>query len=161
MAYNKTLAEALTFAPQYAANVGASTTPTTTQATMIWTTTYMEINARLESCGVDTPIEPDGSNAWFLLEGIEAKRTSAYVLQSVHQSPSHSTAAYAQWLLDSSEADLDRICKKPSILADLGATSSIAASTRASAYWTDYPQTGLDATDSRPEEMTFHVEDEL
>jgi hypothetical protein len=139
MAYNGTLAAAMHHLEWTA---DANSTPTSTQAGVMWAAVYLDILARLGACGVTIGTGNDKTVA----AEIEAMLTSAKVGESNEIQNDGEVSEHTKWLKEQGMALLDRLCGHDYAEA-LGATVSDTARTLPNGLAMAFPNDDLDTSE--------------
>ena len=141
MAYNTALANATKHTD---VTISATTYPTTTQATAIWTAMYLRIKGRFGAVGLT--VSAAGDDLSYVQE-IEALLTSCAVAQDNEMQATGEIHEHTRELCKRGNALLDEVCDRPDILQALGATYDTTVGPTASSLATDYPNDDYDATE--------------
>jgi len=160
MAFNSTLAEATALIPEWVSST--SGTPTTAQATQIWTRVYSEILLKLAKCGFEIPLTfGTATVAEDLLQHAEALTTSGEILRAAHGAFGNSTSAQADQLMAEGSALVAEICDAANVLDDMGVTSGLPSTSQTigETYHTEFDQ--VDLNPQPVTEPVFHVADEV
>ena len=144
MAFNSDIATATSMAPQLG-TLSASTTPTSTQATVVWTRAYDQIRLALAAAGISATVT-SSSIAEGYLQRCEMFLTSGAVLLA-KGSVGKGAESTAQQLLSIGEAMLGKIEKLRPVLLDNGASGNTGtADDRVSSHWVRAKDPDWDST---------------
>lgn len=139
MAYNTALASALHHLEW---STSTSTTPTTAQATVMWGAVYLDVLARLVSCGVTIGTGSDLTAA----QEVEALLTSAKVGEKNEIQNDGEVSDHTKWLKAEGDAMLARLCGHDYATA-LGATVNDDNRTLPNGLAVEFPNDDLDTSD--------------
>lgn len=159
MAYNTSLDNAMRYAPDLILDSGS--TLTDTEATLIWEDQYRHVNLCLAAAGIEIDVAPSTSDAYKLIQNIEARLTSGECIRATYGIADSGDAPQARVLIEAALDLLDKIMENPQILSDMGATSGVPSASDAAkigSYQLDEAQTDLDVPTA--EEMRFHLDED-
>tara|TARA_Y100000310_G_scaffold310388_2_gene355555 strand:+ start:1086 stop:1562 length:477 start_codon:yes stop_codon:yes gene_type:complete len=140
MAYNSTLAAAMHHLEWTA---DANSTPTSTQATVMWTAVYLDVLARLSACGVTISASDNDKT---VAAEVEALLTSAKVGESNEIQTDVEVSDHTKWLKEEGMKLLDRLCGHDYAEA-LGASVSDTSRTLPCGLAVDFPNDDLDTSE--------------
>lgn len=144
MAFNADLATATSLAPQLG-TLSGSTTPTSTQATVIWTRAYDQIRAALARSEMSSTVTSSSVAAGYL-QRVEMFLTSGEVLLA-KGSIGTGAESTAQQLITSGQVMLAQIADLRQTLIDHGGTASTGTTdSRVSSHWVRAKDPKWDAT---------------
>lgn len=149
MAYNADLATATSMAPQLG-TLSSSTTPTSTQATVIWTRAYDRVQAALLSAGLSSSLTASSvAEGW--AQRAEMLLTSGDVLLA-KGSVGVGAESTAPKLIALAEKMLAETSKSRMMLLDNGASAATeTADTRMASHWTRAKDPDWDTTPGGPD----------
>jgi hypothetical protein len=149
VAYNADLATATSMAPQLG-TLSGSTTPTSTQATVVWTAAYDQVRAAFLANGISTTVTGSSvAEAW--AQRAEMYLTSGQVLLA-KGSIGVNAESTAPRLIEIGQAMLDSLPAVRMMLIDNGGSEDKgSADSRAGSHWTRAKNPEWDSTPGGPD----------
>lgn len=149
MAYNADLATATSMAPQLG-TLSSSTTPTSTQATVVWTAAYDQVRAALLANGISTTVTSSTvAEAW--VQRAEMFLTSGQVLLA-KGSIGRDAESTAPALIKIGDVMLESLPDVRQMLIDNGGSEDKGtADSRAGSHWTRAKDPDWDSTPGGPD----------
>lgn len=153
MAYNSDLATATSMAPQLG-TLSSTTTPTSTQATVIWDRAYDSVRAALLQAGISATVTSSTvAEGW--VQNAEMLLTSGYVLlakETLHSQRSAPNWHASQQLIAKGQGLLDSLPTVRQMLIDNGgAEDKGGEDSRVGSHWTRAKDPDWDATPGGPD----------